>query len=175
MIKRLKRLSQLNGKKRYIVMGLLAVELMSLPAAAKIVHAVSFETAVPSVLAFEIPTAEPGVTRFLVTSNSGFLVKANHMNGDVSVDIQVSGRFGGDVKFGDAAQLPGPKSSCALANGANSKIYQASRTTAAKPGTAPERAVVFEFQYSPEQHPQFEFTDNKASVLEAVPCRDTTI
>jgi len=43
MKNRFKELSMLQGKKRYIVLGLLAIELLSLPAAAQIVHRVAFD------------------------------------------------------------------------------------------------------------------------------------
>jgi len=61
MKNRFKELSMLQGKKRYIVLGLLAIELLSLPAAAQIVHRVAFDIP-PIVNAVEIPTAQPGMT-----------------------------------------------------------------------------------------------------------------
>lgn len=166
MKNRLKKLSMLQGKKRYIVMIWLAVELLSLPAAAQIVHRVAFEVR-PIVTAVEIPTSEPGVSRYLVTSNAGFGVRANGVIGEVQVDVKVSGAMSGAIRFGDAAQLPGPETGCAQASGLSSDIYIADRKTAASPGTAPEQAVVFEFAYDIEARPDFEFIagTNNAAIL----------
>ena len=124
MIQRIKNLTKLKGKKRYIVLAFLAVELMSLPAAAHIVHSAATHER-PVVTAVEIPTAEAGISRFLVLSNSGFDVTANDFIGDVSVNVQVNGNFAGSARFGDAAQLPGPQSVCAQATDAASAIYKA--------------------------------------------------
>ena len=156
MKNRLKKLSMLQGKKRYIVLGLLAVELLSLPAAAQIVHRVAFDIR-PVVTAVEIPTSEPGLSRYLVTSNAGFGVKTNGVIGDVNVDVHVSGAMNGLSRFGDAAQLPGPKSGCAQTSGMETAIYLADRKTAAIPGTPPEQAVIFEFRYDPDARPDFTF------------------
>ena len=79
MKNRLKKLSMLKGKKRYLLIGWLGLELLTLPAAAQIVNSVSFEVR-PIVTAVEIPTNEPGVSRFLVASNAGFGVKANDLS-----------------------------------------------------------------------------------------------
>jgi len=163
MKNRLKKLKMLKGKKRYIVFGLLAVELMSLPAAAQIVHRVAFDIR-PIVTAVEIPTSEAGVSRFLVVSNAGFGVKANGVIGDIQTDVHVSGTMNDISRFGDAAQLPGPQASCAQSTGFNSKIYAADRKTAATPGTPPEQAVIFEFRYDAAARPDFKFiagTDSK--------------
>lgn len=169
----LKKLSMLQGKKRYIFLGLLAVELLSLPAAAQIVHRVAFDIR-PTVTAVEIPTSEPGVSRFLVASNAGFGVKANDVIGDVRVDVHVSGAMGGAVRFGDAAQLPGPKSGCAQTSGLGSNIYLADRKTAATRGTPPEQAVVFEFNYDPNARPNFEFVAGIDSASILASCSDVT-
>ena len=160
MKNRLKKLSMLQGKKRYIVLGLLAVELLSLPAAAQIVHRVAFDIR-PVVTAVEIPTSEPGLSRYLVASNAGFGVEASGVFGDVHVDVRASGTLNKVNRFGDAAQLPGPKSGCAQASGLESAIYTADRKTAAVPGTPPEQAVIFEFRYDPNARPEFKFIAGK--------------
>jgi len=142
--------------KRYILLGFLAVELMSLPAAAHIVHSAATQVR-PIVTAVEIPTAEPGVSRFLVTSNAGFDVKATDVVGDVSVNVHVSGKLSSQNRFGAAAQLPGPKATCAQATGQNAAIYKANRKTAAHEGDAVEKAVVIEFTYDHTATPNFNF------------------
>lgn len=171
MKNRLKKLSTLKGKKRYIVFGLLAVELMSLPAAAQIVHRVAFDVR-PIVTAVEIPTTEPGVSRYLVASNAGFGVKANGVIGEIKTDIHVSGSMGALNRFGDAAQLPGPDRLCAQASGVSSDIYLADRKTAATPGTPPEQAVIFEFRYDAAARPEFEFVAGVNSASGLVRCSE---
>lgn len=169
MKNRLKKLSMLKGKKRYIVLGLLAVELMSLPAAAQIVHRVAFDIR-PIVTAVEIPTSEPGVSRFLVASNAGFGVKANDVIGKIQTEVHVSGSMGALSRFGDAAQLPGPEMMCVQASGINSNIYVANRKTAATPGTPPEQAVIFEFRYDAQARPNFEFVAGATSAVGLARC-----
>jgi len=173
MKNRIKQLTMLQGKKRYILLGFLAVELLSLPAAAQIVHKVAFEVR-PIVTAVEIPTSEPGLSRYLVASNSGFGVKATGVLGDVHVDVHVSGTMSEVSRFGDAAQLPGPKHGCGKANGFDSYIYLASRKTAATKGTPPEQAVVFEFSYDPNARPNFEFTAGTETTVTPISCAEAT-
>ena len=173
MKNRLKKLSMLKGKKRYLVMGWLALELLTLPAAAQIVNNVSFEIR-PIVTAVEIPTNEPGVSRFLVASNAGFGVKANDLVGDIQIDVHVSGTIHTSSRFGDAAQLPGPKTSCSQATGLGSDIYLADRKTAATKGTPPEQAVIFEFNYDTEARPSFVFTPGTENTSAIQTCQGAT-
>jgi len=166
MLHHFKNLPNLKGKKRYLVMGFLAFELMSLPAAAHIVHNAATQTR-PIVTAVEIPTSEPGLSRFLVTSNSGFDVRANDVVGDVSVRVHVSGTLSSETRFGDAAQLPGPDVICAHVTTENTAVYKADRTTAAREGATTEQAVVIEFNYDYAARPNFKFSadqNNNASL-----------
>lgn len=163
----------LKGRKRYLVFGLLGLELLSLPAAAQIVNRVSFDIR-PIVTAVEIPTAEPGVSRFLVASNAGFGVTASDMIGEIQVDVQASGTLNGAARFGDSAQLPGPQKGCAQANGFVSSIYIADRKTAATPGTPPEQAVIFEFNYDAVARPSFKFTPGVDQASNIETCIDAT-
>ncbi len=169
-----KKLAMLKGKKRYFLLGWLGLELLTLPAAAhQIANRVSFEVP-PRVTAVEIPTSEPGVSRFLVASNAGFGVKANDLVGDIQIDVHVSGTLHTSSRFGDAAQLPGPKTSCAQATGLESDIYLADRKTAATTGTPPEQAVIFEFNYDAEARPKFVFTPGNDNVSAITTCQGAT-
>lgn len=165
----LKDLTMLNGKKRYIMLGLLLIEVASLPAAAQIVHRVAFEVQ-PLVNAVEIPTAEPGLSRFLVASNSGFGVEADNIAGNVDIAVRSSGTIGGLTRFGDAAQLPGDQSVCSQTSGLPSPIYIADKKTAARKGTAPEQAVIFEFRYEAEARPTFSFKAGKGVLSTPTTC-----
>jgi len=166
----MKKLSHLKGKKRYILFGLIGMELMSLPAAAAIVHKAAFEVR-PVVTAVEIPTAEPGVSRFIVTSNAGFDVKANQMVGDVMVKVHVNGSLPGGNRFGDSAQLPGPEMICSQSSGSKSAIYKADRKIESQEGSAPDRAVIMEFTYDDlTARPEFEFVAGQDKELSLSTC-----
>ena len=172
MTSRLKNLYALKGKKRYIVLGLLACELMSLPAAAHIIQQTAF-TERPRVSAIEIPTAEPGLSRYFVLSNAGFVVQSNHASGNISVNVETRGALAGGSRFGDSAQLPGAKTVCAYSTALNRNIYKADKTTVAKDGTPPEQAVVFEFRYTPDQTPNFEFIAGPDNDLDIIDCNSS--
>ena len=161
---------RLKGKKRYIALGIIAVELASLPAAAKIIHMAAFQTK-PRVLAAEIKTSEPGVSRFLVNSNDGFGVEIEGFIGEVKTVVYESGTLASMRRFGDQAQLPGAAKSCAqsLSNQA-SPVYQAVRKTELSDAHVVDQAVIFEFRYKAQVKPKFEFTAGKASVATPSAC-----
>ncbi len=165
--------TMLKGKKRYLMMAVVCAELVSLPAAAQILSKVSFEIG-PIVTAVEIPTSEPGLSRFLVASNSAFGVEARDVVGNVTVAVKVSGTMNGVTRFGDAAQLPGFKSSCSQTTGFASSIYIADRQTAAREATLPEQAVVFEFRYAADARPTFDFIAGTEAVSAPSFCSETT-
>jgi hypothetical protein len=96
------------------------------------------------------------------------MVKANDVIGDVNIDVHVSGTLSEANRFGDSAQLPGPATTCSHSSELNTDIYMADKKTAAKSGTAPEQAVIFEFTYDPTARPSFDFvagTDKAATLI----------
>ena len=173
MKNRNKALTMLNGKKRYIMMAVVCAELASLPAAAQIVNRVVFDVR-PIVTAVEIPTSEPGLSRFLVASNSGFGVEAKGVIGDVDISVHRSGTISGAARFGEAAQIPGGQSVGSQTTGFPSPIYIADKKTAAREGTPVEQAVVFEFRYAPEARPDFDFKAGVDSVSAPASCIEGT-
>ena len=96
--------------------------------------------------------------------------KTDQFVGDVTVNVHVSGTMSGESRFGNAAQLPGQKESCAQSNGFKSVVYTANRKTAASPGTPPEQAVVFEFRYAAESRPNFSFVAGIDKTAILTPC-----
>lgn len=172
MKNQIKALQMLDGKKRYFALAVIAVELASLPAAAQIVHRVAFEVK-PRVVAVEIPTAEAGLSRFLVTSNDGFGIEAVDLVGNVRIGVHKSGTISGGQRFGDAAQLPGESFLCAESNSAiGSPIYAAERKTASEPGEVVDQAVVFEFRYDEAASPSFNFKPGTETALPPKLCAD---
>ena len=147
---------KLKGKKRYVLIPLLAMELAALPAAAQIVHKVAFEIR-PMVTAVEIPTAAKGKRRFLVTSNAPFSVEAASMVGDLNVSVHRSGMMN-TQRFGDNAQFPGTKQNCAvLISPSAVPVYSATQKTASTKGSAVSQAVIFEFRFDPSAAPDLKF------------------
>jgi len=154
--------NKLKGKKRYFAAAFIAVELASLPAAAHIVKTAAFKVK-PTISAVEIPTAEAGVSRFIVVSNAPFTIRSADMVGDVDISIHQSGELNGS-RFGDNAQLPGPASACAaITNSGESVIYQAKRKTAAKKGSTVSKAVVVEIKYDSAAAPVITFAKDDAA------------
>lgn len=168
-------LRALDGKKRYIVMAILAAEIIAIPAAAQIVQKVAFEVR-PIVTAVEIPTAEAGHSRFIVTSNAGFGIDAEGLVGDVKVTVHQSGKIQNGPRFGDNAQLPGEKRICAESYSAEgSPIYLATQRTAAEPGDPVSQSVIFEMRYDAAATPEFEFRAGTRASLPPMTCRDLDI
>jgi uncharacterized protein YuzE len=167
-----KLLQRTKGKKRWVLLALLGVELASLPAAALVVQGALMDKG-ETVTAVEIPTAEPGHSRYLVTSTAGFGVDAINLEGDVLITVHVSGNISGVSRFGDAAQLPGTAHICSESyNALGAPVYLAERTTAAQDGTAVERAVIFEMRYAADATPEFVFKPGTARALPPKRCLD---
>ncbi len=165
MRNRITSFRRLKGKKRYIALGLIAFELMSLPAAAKIIQTATTHTPTPRVLAVEIVTDEAGVSRFIVNSNDGFGIEVEGLIGDVNTTVHESGVLASNARFGDDAQLPGDAKACSHSASTDSQpIYQAIQKTELTHGHVVDRSVVFEFHYDAQAKPSFEFTAGMDSV-----------
>ena len=147
---------------RYLIGGFIALELLAIPAAAQMVHTVSFKID-PHVVAAEIPLGIAGRSDFLVSSNAPFSVTATGMVGEVDMALNLSGQMG-ELRYGKSAQAPGPVSGCAMMTSpTETQIYQATVRTAARRGTATEQAVILSFTYDPVATPEFQFvTQNSA-------------
>ena len=155
-------MKRLDGKKRYIALALLASEIAALPAAAQIIHKVTFQIR-PVVTAVEIPTTEAGMSRFMVVSNAPFTVRSANMIGEIDISVHKSGDINGS-RFGDNAQMPGPKTTCAsLTHPAETVIYQADQKTAISRGTPISQAVVIQIQHDPNAAPNITFANDDAA------------
>ncbi len=176
MTNRLKNclMEKLNGKKRYIALALLASEIAALPAAAQIIHKVAFKIR-PIVTAVEIPANEAGISRFMVVSNAPFTVRSADMIGEIDISVHKSGDINGS-RFGDNAQMPGPKTTCAsLTNPAETVIYQADQKTAISRGTPMSQAVIIQIQHDPSAAPNITFANDTATPSTvAPPCVSTS-
>lgn len=143
-------------KKRYLILGVLALELAALPAAAQMVDRVIFEVK-PKVTAVEIPTPTAGKSRFLVASNAPFHVQSENVVGDLTVSVHKSGDLNGS-RFGDNAQMPGDFETCVNVNQPHeATIYKAHQKTAQTRGPILSQAVIFEFSYDEIAQPVITF------------------
>jgi len=158
-------------KKRYIALGVLALELASLPAAAHIVLQ-SLETEVEpqthAVLVDETTTQQ----RYVVTSNTPFHITANGFAGDIKVALHKSGQIGLS-RFGDNAQMPGAALSCMSVNETNNVIYKSKRKITIKDGDPLSQAILivvdFEDRSESEKIPTIEFASGISKTNETPP------
>lgn len=157
-------------KKRTIFLGILALEILTFPAMAQMVDRVAFE-APQKAIAVKLAT-EPGVSKFVVSSNAPFTLVAENAAGDFDVNVYRSGTVNGN-RFGDNAQLPGKAQTCATALSAErSAIYRADRKTAATPGEILSQSVIVEVRYDDSLTPNLRIETEKDSrnIARAAPC-----
>ena len=146
-----------SPKTKWMLGGWVLLELTALPAAAQVVHTVSFRVE-PHVVAAPIPSDTPGRLDFVVSSNAPFNVTAADMVGELDVVVTQSGMLG-EQAFGQASQLPGASQSCArLTSPAGAVVYRAARRTAAARGDGVEQAVIISFHFDPVAAPSIAFT-----------------
>ena len=91
-------------KKRYFILGLIAVELAAFPAAAQILDKVVFSA--PQKAINVVVSDKPGVKKYAVSSNAPFAVTSQSAIGEFDIIVHGSGIINGQ-RFGDNAQLPG--------------------------------------------------------------------
>lgn len=141
-----------NIKKRYIALGLITLELASLPAAAKIIGRITeSDKATASVVLVD---SIDGRKRFAVATTAPFYVSVTDATGDISVNIHKSGRIG-EVQFGDSAQMPGVALTCSYLTGEQHVIYQSERQTALRGGDILSQAVVVAIHFDKNLSPNF--------------------
>lgn len=153
------KIKNMTFKKRYLAIGIIALEFASIPVSAQIVDKVVFS--VPQkVIAVAFPP-EAGITKFLVSSNAPFAVISENAIGEFDISIQVSGNLNGN-RFGSNAQMPGTATSCAAQTSPQStKIYEAKRKTAAKEGDILTQAVIVEIRYDSDTKPELKIVTEK--------------
>lgn len=158
------KFKDMTFKKRYLLFGIIALEVVSIPVSAQIIDKVAFS--VPQrAIAVPFPP-EPGLAKFLVSSNAPFAVVAENTIGEFEVSIQVSGVLNGN-RFGDNAQMPGEAQTCAAQiSPSATKIYEGDRKTAAQKGDILTQAVIVEIRYDADTSPAFKvMTEDDASKL----------
>lgn len=134
------------AKKNKALLGVvLALEVMSIPAAAKMADRVNFGTK-PVVIVADVPSATPGQDSFLVSSNTPFVVEVGGVIGEVKVDI-ASGGHVGTLRYGENAQMPGVARACSMGRVGTVEAYRSERKTAASRGSVKSQAVRVNVRY----------------------------
>lgn len=85
------------------------------------------------------------------------------MVGEINLSVHKSGDMNGQ-RFGDNAQIPGPKNVCAAMHiPAETVIYEADRKTAQRRGTPVSQAVIVQMRYDEAAAPIFNFIKDGAT------------
>lgn len=153
-------------KKRYIALGLLAIEFASLPAAAHIVMQSLPNQAIEQTNAVLLDESDTQ-KRYVVTSDNAFHISANDFKGHVNVSVQRSGNIG-TMRFGENAQMPGAALSCSKVDDTSNTIYQSVRKITINDGNPLSQAVLVVIDYKPESDknptaPDILFTSGQSS------------
>lgn len=158
-------------KKRYIALGLIALEVISFPVSAHIIHKAS--TAEPEkIVAVPFPE-EAGITKFLMSSNTPFTIVSESASGEFDIEIKRSGMLNGH-QYGSNAQMPGPAKACAATiTTSATKIYEANRKIEAGDGDVLTQAIIVEIRYPKDIEPNLKIiSKSKAKhVSEAANCK----
>lgn len=157
-------------KKRSLIAGIIALELLSIPAAAQMVDYVSFK-APQKAVAVPLPSKD-GVASFMVMSNAPFTIVAKDTVGDFYVFVTEKGEVNGNA-FGANAQLPGDSARCSsVFTHEPSAIYRADQKTAARSGPILTQAVRVDIQFEPGSEPTFGIHTEKSTrdIARAAPC-----
>lgn len=156
-------------KKRYIVLGLLALEVIALPVSAHIVHkqVANFDKSAvtnPQRAINVKLNSGPGESLFMVSANAPFTVTSENAIGTLDVNVYESGSLNGK-NFGANAQLPGAASACAATESPKQKtIYVSQRGTIAQKGDILSKAVLVGIKYDPSLNPEIKILTQKKSV-----------
>ena len=142
-------------RKRNIFIGILALEILALPAAAHL-HANMDKSDRVNVIAAEIKSPS-GLKRFFVNSDGPFVVTARNLVGPNQVNVFEHGKIG-EAVFGGNSQLPGTTGTCTnIKNQETHIIYRADKATIKNKGEAVSQAVLFSIVYNPDYTPEIEF------------------
>ncbi len=141
-------------RKRNIIVGIALLEILSIPAAAHL-HANFNLPERTHIISAEIPSPA-GLKRYFVSSDGPFVVTAKESSGLLHVSVAEKGRIG-DVKFGENAQLPGPRNVCVSTSSDHEVIYTSSQGTFISDGEVISQTVLLQILYDTEDEPKLDF------------------
>lgn len=148
-------------KKRNIVYGLIALELISIPVSAKVIDKVMH--AFPeNVITTELPR-QPGVAMIAISSNKPFVITSHGYTGELDIKVTQTGMIY-KTSYGEKAQMPGPARACAEASGEQTAIiYNGAQRTAKTRGKVLSQTVMVELRYDRGADPVFDVITQKKS------------
>jgi len=97
------KIKNMAFKVRYLAIGLIALEIASIPVSAKMIDKMAFKKP-QRVVSVPFPP-EAGITKFLVSSDAPFAIISENAMGEYDVSVNVSGLINGK-RFGSNAQMP---------------------------------------------------------------------
>lgn len=167
-------LNKLPFKKRYIVGGYLAFELIGLAiagtAGAQILEQIKFDPP-QSVASAKLPS-EAGLTRLVISSNAPFTILASEAIGKFDINVKREGLIN-TTPFGRNAQMPGPASACAHNPSLSEAIiYRADKKTSLARGPILSQSIMVEIKYDAALSPKFSVKteDNSVALMPAAVC-----
>ena len=148
-------------RKRNIVYGLIALEIICIPVSAKVIDTV-MHTFPQTVIATELPR-QPGKAMIAVSSNKPFVITASGHTGEMDVKVTQTGMIY-KTSYGQNAQMPGPARVCAAtADDSAATIYTGALRTAKTRGQVLSQTVMVEVRYDASADPVFEVIPQKKS------------
>ena len=147
------KINNIKSKASYLAIGLMALELASIPVSAQIIKKVTFSEP-QKVVAVPFPS-ELGVTKFLVASDDPFAVISENAIGEFEITITARGKLNGR-RFGSNAQMPGLATSCAAQTS-----HEAEHKTATREGDILTQAVIVEIRYDQDTKPKLKIVTEK--------------
>lgn len=157
-------------KKRFWLLGFIALDIAALPAAAQMVDRVSFS--VPQIAVHSELPRQDGLAQMFVTSNAPFTIVADGAVGPFDIVISQSGQVGQQA-YGENAQMPGLPTTCSVAlSSGKTTIYSATQKTAKSRGSIPSQSVFIQIRYPKGISPNFDvLTEEKSTGLApSAPC-----
>ena len=153
------KIKNIKSKATYLVIGLIALELTSIPVSAQIIKKITFSKP-QKVIAVPFPS-EVGITRFLVASDDPFAIISENAIDEFHITIMDKGKLNGR-RFGFNAQMPGLATSCATQTSYSpTKIYESERKTALREGDILTQAIIVEIRYDEETKPKLKIVTEK--------------
>ncbi|MGJ8562648.1 MAG: hypothetical protein ACSHXY_03750 [Alphaproteobacteria bacterium] len=155
-------------KIRYIISGLVCLELIALPVSASIIGK-AISSFNQQAVVTELPR-QPGMAQLVISSNAPFVITAGNLVGDVDIKLHQSGEIY-TTRFGDNTQTPGPDIACAAPITSDmAVIYKSDKATSVSDAEILSQSVVMEVTYDYDADPVFKvMTQRQAKKILSAP------
>lgn len=153
-------------KKRYVLFAVLAMEIVSLPAAAGIISQ-SFKQAVDPALSVVLLEETEDKVRYVIASEAAFHIAADVTDAHYEVRIYKKGEVNSQ-SFGEKAQMPGAALTCSHTKNEQTTIFQSLRRTSINPDLNRDdilnQAVILEIKHNAGAKPNFSFVRGSTDI-----------